>query len=80
MAGSQLVVVSHSLGGLLTRYALGVLEEKGHLEGIELCSYMSLTAPHLGVQVKGARWHCNRTVNPNPNTVTRLPTGHHDRG
>ena len=53
--GSSLVVACHSLGGLITRYALGVLEAKGLLEGITCLSYLSLCSPHLGIQAPLAK-------------------------
>ena len=45
-----LYVVGHSLGGLVTRYALGVLYEMGVMENVTPHVYMSICTSHLGVR------------------------------
>ena len=45
-----LYLVGHSLGGLVTRYALGVLYEAGIMDQVTPAIYMSICTPHLGVR------------------------------
>lgn len=54
----HLTVISHSLGGLISKYALGILHEKEDkpLENITLQSYVALNTPFLGVRIHKDVW------------------------
>ena len=41
--------MGHSLGGLITRWALGYLYSEGHLSKVTPGKYMSICSPHCGV-------------------------------
>lgn len=48
--------LAHSLGGLIARYAVGVLYTRiddkaaGQIAGLEAISFITLATPHLGVR------------------------------
>ena len=46
----MLFVVGHSLGGLITRWALGYLYSEGHLSKVTPGKFMSICSPHCGVK------------------------------
>lgn len=45
-----LSLVSLSLGGLYSRYALAVLQERGALDRLTLQNFITLASPHTGVR------------------------------
>ena len=45
----RLSMIPLSLGGLYSRFALKVLEDRGVLKGLTLANFISLASPHLGV-------------------------------
>ena len=51
--GGDITFVGHSNGGLVSRWALGALEERGVLERWRPNAFVSLSSPHLGVSRKG---------------------------
>ncbi|KAG4278282.1 hypothetical protein FPRO04_13929 [Fusarium proliferatum] len=51
---TKLSIVGYSLGGLVSRYAVGLLYAKGILNDIECMNFTTLASPHLG-NVLGAR-------------------------
>ncbi|KAL3482377.1 putative serine esterase-domain-containing protein [Aspergillus californicus] len=53
----KLSVVGYSLGGLIARYALGLLYAQGFFEEIEPVNFTTFASPHLGVRapVRGAQ-------------------------
>ncbi|KEZ38736.1 hypothetical protein SAPIO_CDS10763 [Scedosporium apiospermum] len=54
---TKLSIVGYSLGGLVARYALGLLYAKGILDGIECMSFTTFVTPHLGVRTPLKGWH-----------------------
>ena len=46
----KLSVVGYSLGGLVSRYALGLLEARGWLDRLEPVNFTTFAAPHVGVR------------------------------
>ncbi|PHH75495.1 hypothetical protein CDD80_2329 [Ophiocordyceps camponoti-rufipedis] len=53
----KLSVVGYSLGGLVSRYAVGLLYAKGLLEHIECMNFATFATPHLGVRSPTKGWH-----------------------
>ncbi|KAL4942242.1 hypothetical protein BDV06DRAFT_165812 [Aspergillus oleicola] len=53
----KLSVVGYSLGGLIARYALGLLYARGWLDKLEPVNFTTFASPHLGVRapVRGAQ-------------------------
>ncbi|KAG0646349.1 lipase [Hyphodiscus hymeniophilus] len=50
-------VVGYSLGGLVARYAIGLLESKGFFEKIDPVNFTTFATPHLGVRTPLRGWH-----------------------
>ncbi|OAL75572.1 lipase/serine esterase [Trichophyton violaceum] len=46
----KLSVVGYSLGGLIARYAIGLLYAKGYFEDIEPINFTTFASPHVGVR------------------------------
>ncbi|KFA61404.1 hypothetical protein S40285_03593 [Stachybotrys chlorohalonatus IBT 40285] len=46
----KLSVVGYSLGGLVSRYAIGLLHARGALDTVECMNYATFASPHLGVR------------------------------
>lgn len=44
----QLSVVGYSLGGLVARYAIGLLYHKGYFDRLEAVNFTTFVTPHLG--------------------------------
>lgn len=42
-------IVGYSLGGLIARYALGVLHSQGYFDDIEPINFVSFCTPHVGI-------------------------------
>lgn len=55
----KLSVVGYSLGGLVARYALGLLYMRGWLEKLEPVNFTTFVTPHVGVRtpLKGIQNH-----------------------
>ncbi|KAL2863619.1 lipase ROG1 family protein [Aspergillus lucknowensis] len=53
----KLSVIGYSLGGLIARYALGLLYSQGWLDKLEPVNFTTFASPHLGVRapVRGAQ-------------------------
>lgn len=51
---AKISIVGYSLGGLITRYAIGLLYKRGLFDEIEPVTYTSFCSPHLGVAVLGS--------------------------
>ncbi|KAI4196861.1 MAG: hypothetical protein LQ350_006281 [Teloschistes chrysophthalmus] len=47
---AKLSVVGYSLGGLIARYAIGLLYSKGYFEKIQPVNFTTFASPHLGVR------------------------------
>lgn len=58
----KLSVIGYSLGGLISRYAIGLLYQSGLFERVEPVNFTTFATPHLGVRspLKGIR---NQLVN-----------------
>lgn len=56
---TKLSVVGYSLGGLVARYALGLLYARGWLERLEPVNFTTFASPHVGVRtpLKGIQNH-----------------------
>lgn len=50
---TKLSVVGYSLGGLISRYALGLLYQRGLFETIEPVNFAAFASPHVGVLALG---------------------------
>ncbi|KAK1255343.1 hypothetical protein MKX08_009338 [Trichoderma sp. CBMAI-0020] len=53
----KLSVVGYSLGGLVSRYAVGLLYAKGILDSVECMNFTTFASPHLGVRTPLKGWH-----------------------
>jgi hypothetical protein len=55
----KLSIVGYSLGGLIARYAVGLLHSQGVLDKLEPANFTTFASPHVGVRtpLKGIRSH-----------------------
>ncbi|KAK2873602.1 hypothetical protein FQN49_002245 [Arthroderma sp. PD_2] len=53
----KLSVVGYSLGGLIARYAIGLLYAKGYFEDIEPVNFTTFASPHVGVRSPARKSH-----------------------
>ncbi|PHH67862.1 hypothetical protein CDD82_1044 [Ophiocordyceps australis] len=53
----KLSIVGYSLGGLVSRYAIGLLYAKGILDMVECMNFSTFASPHLGVRSPLKGWH-----------------------
>ena len=51
----KLSVVGYSLGGLVARYAVGILYSRGWFAKIEAVNFTTFASPHLGVRTSNSR-------------------------
>ncbi|KAL5350038.1 hypothetical protein ACLOAV_005075 [Pseudogymnoascus australis] len=49
-AVKKLSMIGYSLGGLVARYTVGLLESRGLFDGIEAINFTTFATPHLGVR------------------------------
>ncbi|KAL9001716.1 MAG: hypothetical protein Q9188_005314 [Gyalolechia gomerana] len=54
---AKLSVVGYSLGGLIARYAIGLLHSKGWFERIQPVNFTTFATPHLGVRTPLRGYH-----------------------
>ena len=54
---AKLSVVGYSLGGLVARYAVGLLWYKGVFDQVEPVNFTTFASPHLGVRSPLRGWH-----------------------
>lgn len=56
---TKLSVVGYSLGGLIARYAIGLLNSQGWLDKVQPVNFTTFASPHVGVRtpLKGIRGH-----------------------
>ncbi|KAL8946385.1 MAG: hypothetical protein Q9222_007215 [Ikaeria aurantiellina] len=54
---AKLSVVGYSLGGLIARYAIGLLHSKGWFEKIQPVNFTTFATPHLGVRTPLRGYH-----------------------
>ncbi|KAL8934888.1 MAG: hypothetical protein Q9216_005679 [Gyalolechia sp. 2 TL-2023] len=54
---TKLSVVGYSLGGLIARYAIGLLHSKGWFERIQPINFTTFATPHLGVRTPLRGYH-----------------------
>ncbi|OTA96454.1 hypothetical protein M434DRAFT_392886 [Hypoxylon sp. CO27-5] len=54
---TKLSIVGYSLGGLVARYAVGLLEMRGVLREVEPMNFVTFASPHLGVRTPLRGWH-----------------------
>ncbi|KAI1502885.1 putative serine esterase-domain-containing protein [Biscogniauxia marginata] len=54
---TKLSIVGYSLGGLVARYAVGLLYAKGILDQVEPVNFTTFASPHLGVRTPLRGWH-----------------------
>ncbi|KAK6841793.1 hypothetical protein PG990_006215 [Apiospora arundinis] len=54
---TKLSVVGYSLGGLVCRYAIGLLHAKGILDQLRPMNFTTFASPHLGVRSPLRGWH-----------------------
>nr|XP_036589684.1 lipase [Colletotrichum truncatum]KAF6801689.1 lipase [Colletotrichum truncatum] len=54
---TKLSIVGYSLGGLVSRYAVGLLHSKGILDTVECMNFVTFASPHLGVRTPLRGWH-----------------------
>lgn len=59
---TRLSIVGYSLGGLVARYAVGLLHAKGIFDQVEPVNFTTFASPHLGVRSPLRGWH-NRVWN-----------------
>lgn len=53
----KLSVVGYSLGGLIARYAIGLLDSRGWFDKIEPVNFTAIASPFLGVQKPAKNFH-----------------------
>lgn len=56
---SKLSIIGYSLGGLVSRYLVGLLDAKGILDAVECMNFCTFASPHLGVRTPLKGWHNN---------------------
>ncbi|KAL8826204.1 MAG: hypothetical protein Q9170_007494 [Blastenia crenularia] len=54
---TKLSIVGYSLGGLIARYAIGLLHSKGWFEKIQPVNFTTFATPHLGVRTPLRGYH-----------------------
>ncbi|KAI1484982.1 putative serine esterase-domain-containing protein [Biscogniauxia mediterranea] len=54
---TKLSIVGYSLGGLVARYAVGLLYAKGILDQVEPVNFTTFASPHLGVRTPLRGWY-----------------------
>ncbi|XXH03639.1 hypothetical protein Hte_010044 [Hypoxylon texense] len=54
---TKLSIVGYSLGGLVARYAIGLLEMRGVFSQVEAMNFTTFASPHLGVRTPLRGWH-----------------------
>ncbi|KAI0540620.1 putative serine esterase-domain-containing protein [Xylaria digitata] len=54
---TKLSIVGYSLGGLVARYAIGLLYAKGVLDQLEPVNFTTFATPHLGVRAPLRGWY-----------------------
>ncbi|KAJ2976537.1 hypothetical protein NUW58_g8057 [Xylaria curta] len=54
---TKLSIVGYSLGGLVARYAIGLLYAKGVLDEVEPVNFTTFATPHLGVRAPLRGWY-----------------------
>ncbi|KAF7553876.1 hypothetical protein G7046_g6976 [Stylonectria norvegica] len=54
---TKLSIVGYSLGGLVSRYAVGLLDAKGVLDTVQCMNFTTFASPHLGVRSPLKGWH-----------------------
>ncbi|CAI7601602.1 hypothetical protein N7533_007371 [Penicillium manginii] len=52
----RISVVGYSLGGLVARYAIGLLEAQGWLDKVEPVNFTTFASPHVGVRAPLKGW------------------------
>lgn len=52
----KISVVGYSLGGLVARYAIGLLEAQGWLDKVEPVNFTTFASPHVGVRAPLKGW------------------------
>ncbi|RPA93842.1 DUF676-domain-containing protein [Choiromyces venosus 120613-1] len=53
----KISIVGYSLGGLVARYAIGLLYSKGYFDRIKPVNFCTFATPHLGVRTPLLGWH-----------------------
>lgn len=53
----KLSIIGYSLGGLVSRYAVGLLYAKGILDTVECMNFTTFASPHLGIRSPLRGWH-----------------------
>ncbi|TVY48492.1 putative lipase [Lachnellula occidentalis] len=53
----RISLVGYSLGGLISRYAIGLLDSKGFFDKIKPVNFTTFASPHLGVRTPLRGWH-----------------------
>ncbi|KAI0450296.1 putative serine esterase-domain-containing protein [Xylaria acuta] len=56
---TKLSIVGYSLGGLVARYAIGLLYAKGVLDKVDPINFTTFATPHLGVRAPLRGWYDN---------------------
>lgn len=59
---THISIIGYSLGGLISRYAIGLLYTSGLFDRIKPVCYTSFCSPHVGVRALGTHWS-TRTFN-----------------
>ncbi|KYK60524.1 lipid particle protein [Drechmeria coniospora] len=54
---TKLSIIGYSLGGLVSRYAVGLLYAKGILDTLDCMNFVTFASPHLGVRSPLKGWH-----------------------
>ncbi|EKD17015.1 uncharacterized protein L3040_000457 [Drepanopeziza brunnea f. sp. 'multigermtubi'] len=54
---TRISLVGYSLGGLVARYAVGLLDSKGFFKSIKPVNFTTFATPHLGVRSPLRGWH-----------------------
>ncbi|ANB13573.1 putative hydrolase [Sugiyamaella lignohabitans] len=53
---TKISIAGYSLGGLISRYAIGLLYKRGVFDTVKPVSYTTFCSPHVGVSVLGSRF------------------------
>ncbi|CEI91149.1 hypothetical protein RMCBS344292_05449 [Rhizopus microsporus] len=62
MTVTHFSIFGHSMGGIVARFAIGILDRQGVFTNIQLMNYISVVSPHLSIYIPYQEWY-GRAIN-----------------